>query len=365
MATDDPGARPLWRLTSPACRVICLAGTDEIKSVAVWSPDRHRYWAVRPDAAELNVLRGFAEQVAGEIVASVRPAGGGGVGAAGVSAAGVSAAGVSAAGVSAAGVSATGVSATGTSLPAEAAALSAEGATLLPIAQELTDPRLLVCRVVGVMAQIAAVHVGFSPTVAEMIGRLAGSLASRLTEAEPESQGTRVLQYADVTFSAAGELTEHLGVGRVEIRSRAEATRRLRALDRDPPPSRSRTTNPPPSRSRTTNRIRLVQALPERQVLRAARLPGVSPAVRGPQPGVSPVIRGLSPGVRSAVRGLPPGQGQMAERPLPGVGGSRRYRPPPRYRPGRRGVPSRGRVLGRDELRDRGEPPSRGGPPAR
>ncbi len=75
MVTDDPGAGPLWRLTSPACRVICLAGTDEIKSVAVWLPDRHRYWAVRPDGAELDVLRGFAKQVAGEIVASAWPAG--------------------------------------------------------------------------------------------------------------------------------------------------------------------------------------------------------------------------------------------------------------------------------------------------
>jgi len=56
-----------------------LAGTDEIKSVAVWSPG-HRYWAVRPDRAELDVFRGFAKQVAGEIVASAWPAGGGEIG---------------------------------------------------------------------------------------------------------------------------------------------------------------------------------------------------------------------------------------------------------------------------------------------
>ena len=112
--------------------------------------------------------------------------------------------------------------------------LPAEGAELLSLAQELTEPRLLVCRVVGVMAQIAAAHVGFAPVIAEAIGRLAASVASRLTEAEPESPGMRALQYADVTFSAAGELTEYLGVGRVEVRSEAAAAQRLWDLDRDP-----------------------------------------------------------------------------------------------------------------------------------
>ena len=220
MVTDDPEAGPIWQLKSPACRVICLAGTDEIKSVAVWSPG-HRYWAVRPDRAELDVFRGFAKQVAGEIVASAWPAGGGGIGGAGIGAAGAGAA--------------------GTSLPAEAAALSAEGAALLSIVQELTEPRLLICRVVGAMAQIAAVHVGFAVPVAEKIGQLAASLASRFIEPGPESPGTRALQYADVTFSVAGDLTEYLDVGRVEVRSPADAARRLWGLDRDPPARRSGT----------------------------------------------------------------------------------------------------------------------------
>jgi hypothetical protein len=106
------------------------------------------------------------------------------------------------------------------------------------IVQELTDPRLVICRVVGVMAQVAAVHVGFSPVLAQAIGQLAGSLASRLTEPAPESPGTRVLQYADVTFSVAGELTEYLDVGRVEVRS-APDTARLRDLDREPQTARA------------------------------------------------------------------------------------------------------------------------------
>ncbi len=117
MITDNPGVGPLWTLTSPACRVICSAGTDEIKSVAVWRPG-YGYGAIRPDRAELDVLRGFARQVAGEIVASARPAGTG-AGGAGVGAAVVG----------------------GANLPAE-------GAELLSIVQELTDPRLLICRAV-------------------------------------------------------------------------------------------------------------------------------------------------------------------------------------------------------------------------
>ena len=88
--------------------------------------------------------------------------------------------------------------------PAGRGELPAEGAGLLSLAQELADRRLLICRVVGVMAQIAAAHAGFAPVAAEAIGRLAGSLASRLTEPEPESPGMRALQYADVTFSAPG-----------------------------------------------------------------------------------------------------------------------------------------------------------------
>jgi hypothetical protein len=321
MDTDDPEPGPIWQLKSPACRVICLAGTDEIKSVAVWSPG-HRYWAVRPDRAELDVFRGFAKQVAGEIVASAWPAGGGGIGGGGIGGGGIGAAGAGAA---------------GTSPLAEAAALSAEGAALLSIVQELTEPRLLICRVVGVMAQIAAVHVGFAVPVAEKIGQLAASLASRFIEPGPESPGTRALQYADVTFSVAGDLTEYLDVGRVEIRSRADADRRLRGLDRDPPARRSR----------TRDIGRQADALPERQAGRAARapLPGVSRAVQGPPPGVGRLVRGPLPGVSRAARA-----------PLPGVGRPGRLRGVPRYPPGRGG---------RGELGGPGEPPGRGGPSSR
>jgi hypothetical protein len=309
MVTDGPEARPIWKLTSPACRVICPAGTDEIKSVAVWSPERHRYWAVRPDAAELDVLRGFARQVADEIVASVRPAGGGGIGVAGVGAA-------------------------GSSLPAEAAALAAEGAVLLPIVQELTEPRLLICRVVGVMAQIAAVHVGFPAGVARAIGQLAGSLASQFIEPEPESPGMRALQYADVTFSATGELTEYLGVGRVEVRSQAEAARRLSDLDRDRPAPGSRTTGIGRRRA---------YPLVERQAGRAARetLPGVGRRVQGSLPGVG-----------RRVQGALPGEGQVAGGRLRGVGRAGPHRMPP-------DLPGRGHLPGR------GDPPGRGGRPAR
>ena len=64
MVTDGPEVGPLWRLTSPACRVICPAGTDEIRSVAVWAPDHDRYWAVRPDRGELDVYRAADELLA-------------------------------------------------------------------------------------------------------------------------------------------------------------------------------------------------------------------------------------------------------------------------------------------------------------
>ena len=207
--------------------------------------------------------------------------------------------------------------------------LPAEGAELLSLAQELTEPRLLVCRVVGVMAQIAAAHVGFAPVIAEAIGRLAASVASRLTEAEPESPGMRALQYADVTFSAAGELTEYLGVGRVEVRSEAAAAQRLWDLDRDQPARRGGVVD---GRGR------------------AFPVPGQRPgrAARGPLPGVSRAIRAEPPGVRRAAR-----------TDLPGVRRSGMYRRVPPYPPGRHNVPGRG------ELGGPGEPPGRGGPPAR
>jgi hypothetical protein len=328
MVTDDPGAGPLWRLTSPACRVICLAGTDEIKSVAVWSPG-HGYWAVRPGRAQLDVIHDFAQQVAGEIVASAWPAGTG-AGGAGVGAAGVGAAGVGAAGVGAAGVG-------GTKLPAE-------GAELLSLAQELTEPRLLLCRVVGVMAQIAAAHVGFPPVAAEAIGRLAGSLASRLTEAEPESPGTRALQYADVTFSVAEDLT--LDVGRVEVRYSDDTDRRLWALDRDPPPRRGSVADRGRSR---------VSPVPGQRPDRAARreLPGVGRAVRAESPGVPRAARAGPPGVGRVVRAEPPGVPRAARAELRGVRRPGWYRRVPPYRPGPGDLPGRGELGGR------------GGPPAR
>jgi len=292
MVTDDPGERPIWRLTCPACRVICLAGTDEIKSVAVWSPG-HGYWAVRPDGAQLDVLRDFARQMAGEIGASARPSGAG-AGGAGVGAA-----------------------------VAGGANLPAEGAELLSIVQELTDPRLLICRVVGVMAQVAAAHVGFGPVAAEAIGRLAGGLASQLTEPEPESRGMRALQYADVTFSVAGELTEYLGVRRVEVRSLVDPAGRLWDLDRDEP----------------------------------ARRGGIASGRRraNPVPGQRPgrAARAGVPGVRRVAPAEPAGVRRAARAGLPGVRRAGRYRRVPPYRPGRPDLPGRG------------DPPGRGGPPAR
>lgn len=284
MVTDEPGAEPLWSLTSPACRVICLAGTDEIKSVAVWQPG-HGYWAVRPDGAQLEVIRVFAKQVADGVVASVWP---GGTGAGGA-----------------------GVDLGGASLPAE-------GAELLSLAQELAEPRLLICRVVGVMAQIAAAHVGFPSLAAEAIGRLAGSLASRLTEPEPESGGMRALHCADVTFSVTEDLT--VDVGRVQVWF---SDRRLWALDRDPPARRG--------------------SVADRGRSRVSPVAGQRPdRAAGAGPGLGRLIRAEPPPVRRAAR---------AE--LPGVGRSGWYRRVPRYRPGRGDLP------GRDE------PPGRGGPPAR
>lgn len=310
MVTDDPGAGPLWRLTSPACRVICLAGTDEIKSVAVWSPG-HGYWAVRPDRAQLEVIRGFAKQVADGVVASAWPAGTG-AGGAGVGAAGV----------------------VGATLPAE-------DAELLSLAQELTEPRLLICRVVGVMAQIAAAHVGFPPVAAEAIGRLAGSLASRLTEPEQESPGMRALQYADVAFSVAEDLT--LDVGQVEVRF---SDRRLWALDWDPPARRGSVADRGRSR---------VSPVPGQRPRRAPRAgpPGLDRVVRAEPPPVRRAARAGAPGVGRAVRPEPPGVRRAARAQVRGVSRSGWYRRVPRYLPGR------------DDLPGRGEPPGRGGPPAR
>jgi len=336
MVTDDSGARPLWRLTSPACRVICLAGTDEIKSVAVWSPG-HGYWAVRPDGAQLGVLRDFAKQVAGEIAASAWPAGTG-AGGAGVGAAVVG-----------------------------EANLPAEGAELLSIVQELTDPRLLICRVVGVMAQIAAAHVGFGPVAAGAIGRLAGDLASRLTEPEPESTGMRALQYADVTFSAAGELTKYLDVGRVEVRSLVDAESRLRDLDRDKPARRGS----------IANGRRRGYPVPGQRPPRAARgeLPGVGRLVRAEPAGVRRAARAGVPGVGRLVRAEPAGVRRAARAGVPGVGRLARAEPAGVRRAARAGVRGLGQPVwyrrvppyrpGRGDLPGRGEPPGRGGPPAR
>lgn len=113
------------------------------------------------------------------------------------------------------------------------------------------------------MAQIAAFNVGFQLPAARLIGQLAGELAGRLLGAEPDGPGMRALQYADVTFSAAGKLAEYLDVGRVEVRSADDAAQRLRDLDRDPQPSRSR----------TTDEVSRVDVLPAQQALRSDREP--------------------------------------------------------------------------------------------
>ena len=244
MVTDGPGAGTIWQLDSPACRVIRDTGTGRIESVAVWWP-QHGYSVVRPEGAQLDrIRRGFAAQVADGIVAAVWPAGSSGIGGAGASA-------------------------------------LAEDAALLSIVRDLADPRIFVSQVVGVMAQIAAFNVCFGLPAARVIGQLAGELAGRLLGAEPDGPGMRALQYADVTFSAAGKLAEYSQVAYAAVESPAEVAPRLRDLDREPSGGRERAAG--------TARRR-ADVVGEQQTGRAAwvLLPGVGQAGGIARPGARP-----------------------------------------------------------------------------
>jgi hypothetical protein len=259
MVGKTPEPETIRQLKSPACRVICDTETGRIKSVAVWWPD-HGYSVVRPKGSELGAIGWkFAGQVANEIAAGIWPRDG-----------------------------------ARTSLPTK-------GAALLSIVQDLLDPRIFASRVVGVMAQIAALKVGFPLKIARLIGELAGNLAGRLLGADRDGPGMRALQYADVTFSEAGKLIEYLPEPDDEVPSRDEVASPVRKVDRDQPAGRGR---PPRGERGRARRVRQVSGRSPRDARDTApgRVDAAKTRPSGRQP---PILPGAGRGT-SASRAIPP-----------------------------------------------------------
>jgi hypothetical protein len=79
----------------------------------------------------------------------------------------------------------------------------ASGAELREVTEGLLDPRLLAAEVVGVIVQVAAVHAGIPPLVAQMMGQAAGNLFPDLAGPDPNASKVRAAQYGDFALSAA------------------------------------------------------------------------------------------------------------------------------------------------------------------
>jgi hypothetical protein len=143
-------------------RIVWDGRTGEIEGVRVriWDPDGRTYASVRPtERLAADVRQAFAHFLADDIVAAVWR-----------------------------------IPSTGTDLPASSA-------DLLAIAEKLLDPRLLAAELVRITVQVAAVHAGIPPSIAQVMGQAAQDLFTSLLGPDPDARKVQAVQYADLTVS--------------------------------------------------------------------------------------------------------------------------------------------------------------------
>jgi hypothetical protein len=145
--------------------------TGEIVGAGVWHPKSGTYKIVRSDGPfDARVRDEFAHLIAQDIAAALWPG-----------------------------------PSTGMRLPAS-------------VAQALPDPQTLVIRLIGAIAQAAAIHAGFPPAVAKMVGQVAQDLSSKLFGQDPDARKMQVAEYLDFTFSYAdGSRTDGPGLPEIGV----------------------------------------------------------------------------------------------------------------------------------------------------
>lgn len=155
------GTGDVWLNDDPTCRVVRNAWTGEIEGIGVWNPSTWSYDVVRPTGTfAAEVRETFARLIAEALVDAIWPV-------------------------------------SGTLRP------PASGGELLTIAEALLDPRILVAKVAGAVAEVAALHAGFPPVVARVIGQVVEDWCyGLLSQDDPDVGKARAVQYFDFTFSA-------------------------------------------------------------------------------------------------------------------------------------------------------------------
>jgi hypothetical protein len=198
------GTGEVWPNDDPTCRVVRNAWTGEIEGIGVWNPSTWTYDVVRPTgtfAAEIRET--FARLIAEGLVEAIWPV-------------------------------------SGTMRP------PASPEELFTIAEALLDPGILVAKLAGAVAEVAALHAGFPPVVARVIGQAVQDwFHALLSQDDPDVGKERAVQYFDFTFSATtGSLINCSALHQTVVDQTADAITKLLGPDgrRYPRGSKPRTT---------------------------------------------------------------------------------------------------------------------------
>jgi hypothetical protein len=159
MNAYTPGTGNAWSDNDPVCRVVWNAWSGQVEGVAVWNPRTWTWDVVRPTgtfAAEVRAA--FADVIGEEIVnaiwsgAGIRP--------------------------------------------------PASRSELLSVVEGLLDPQVLILKLVQATAQVAALHAGFPPPIARLVGYIAREICKDLLGQDPRASRVQVARWADFAFSA-------------------------------------------------------------------------------------------------------------------------------------------------------------------
>lgn len=153
------GTGSAWSANDPVCRVVWNAWTGEIEGVAVWNPQTWSWDTVRPTGEFAGEVRAACASLIGEEIINAIWSG------------------------------------AGIKPPAGRD-------ELLNLVEALLDPQILILKLVQATAQVAAIHAGFPPPVAHLVGNLAQQICKGFLGQDPKADRVQAARCVDFAFSA-------------------------------------------------------------------------------------------------------------------------------------------------------------------
>jgi hypothetical protein len=159
MNAYTPGTGKAWSANDPVCRVVWNAWSGQVEGITVWNPQTWSWNTVLPTGSSATEVRAtFANMIGEEIANAI-------------------------------------LSGTGISPPASQD-------ELFGVVEALLDRQVLILDLVQATAQVAALHAGFPPPIARLVGHIAREIGKDILGQDPQARRVQVARWAEFAFSA-------------------------------------------------------------------------------------------------------------------------------------------------------------------